>query len=68
VWSTLKGMWQVRNHLRCTEGQRPLPFVVLIRTWENLLAGHRVLIAGRIVQLVVETGLVFLPLDEGGTP
>ncbi len=40
-----------------------------LRTWENLLAGHPVLIADKIVQLVVGTGLVFLPIEEtGGAP
>ena len=69
VWNTLKGMWRNRNSLRVLRGEKELPWIILLRTWENLLAGHSVLVGDRIVQLVVGTGLVFLPVEEtGGTP
>lgn len=68
VWDTLKGMWQGRNVLRSLKGQRALPFIILVRTWENLLAGHRILIEDRIVHLVAGRGLVFQPIPESGDP
>jgi len=66
VWNTLKACWRQRNALRTMNGQTGLSFIVLIRTWENLLAGQPILFADRIVQLVVGTGLVFDP--PGGRP
>lgn len=68
VWNTLKGMWRGRNVQRSLKGQRALPFIILVRTWENLLAGHRILIEDRIVQLVVGIGLVLQPIPESGEP
>lgn len=66
VWNTLKTSWRQRNALRTMKGQSGLPFIVLIRTWENLLAGEPILFADRIVQLMAGTGLVFDP--PGGLP
>ncbi len=69
VWNTLKGMWRNRNAMRVLQGQSELPWITLLRTWENLLAGHPILIADKVVQLVVGTGLVFLPIEgTGETP
>lgn len=66
VWNTLKKMWLGRNAIRTIQGQPPLPFIILIRTWENLLAGYPVLVADRIVQLRVGIGLIFLPIEQAG--
>lgn len=66
VWNALKSMWQKRNSIRTMRRQRLLPRVVLFRTWENLLAGHPILIADSIVQLIVGQGLIFEPLGETG--
>ncbi len=64
VWNTLKTSWRQRNAYRTLKGQTPLPFIILIRTWENLLAGHPVLIADKVVQFILGIGLVFLPIGE----
>jgi hypothetical protein len=36
--------------------------LVLLKTWEDLLAGHPILIEERIVQLIVGRGLVLTPV------
>ncbi|MEO8340401.1 MAG: hypothetical protein ABI604_11905 [Nitrospirota bacterium] len=38
--------------------QPELPMLILIRTWEELLAGQSILMGDRIVRLVVGRGLV----------
>lgn len=58
VWEILKKQWRVRNSVRVIQGERELPIVVLLRTWENLLAGHAVWLGEIVVQLVLGRGLV----------
>jgi hypothetical protein len=55
-------MWQKKNALRVMEMQPELPMLILIRTWEDLLAGQAILMGDRIVQLVVGRGLVHTTL------
>jgi hypothetical protein len=66
AWHALKTSWRHRSAMRILHGQTPLPFMILIRTWENLLAGQRVLLGDRIVQLIVGSGLTFQPTPESG--
>ena len=61
VWDTLKRQWRGRNFVRMMRGEAALPWCILLRTWENLLAGHAVLLGGAVVQLVVGRGLL---IDE----
>jgi hypothetical protein len=51
-------MWQNRNAIRFMRMQPALSMLVLIRTWEDLLAGQTILVGDSIVQLVVGHGLV----------
>ena len=62
VWGVLRKQWQNRNALRIMGLQPALPMLILIRTWEDLLAGQAILMGERIVQLVVGRGLVFTTL------
>jgi len=36
--------------------------LVLVKTWEDLLAGHPILLEERIVKLVLGRGLVLTPI------
>ena len=58
VWGVLRKMWQKKNLLRMMNLQPALPMLILIRTWEDLLAGHEILVGDRTVQLIVGRGLV----------
>ncbi len=52
-------MWHNRNAIRFMRMQPALSMqFVLIRTWEDLLAGQTILVGDSIVQLVVGRGLV----------
>lgn len=62
VWGVLRKMWHSRNVMRLMKSQGEVPMLVLVKTWEDLLAGHPVLLEDRIVQLVVGRGLVLTPV------
>ena len=66
VWNILRTVWKNRNAVRMMRSQKEVPMLVLVKTWEDLLAGHPVLLQERIVQLVVGRGLVFTPPSQGG--
>lgn len=42
--------------------QPEVPMLVLVKTWEDLLAGHSILIEEQIVKLVLGRGLVLTPV------
>ncbi len=58
VWGVLRKQWQKKNSLRIMNMQPELPMLILIRTWEELLAGQAILMGDRVVQLIVGRGLV----------
>jgi hypothetical protein len=62
VWGVLRKLWSNANVVRILRSQREVPMLVLLKTWEDLLAGHPILVEERIVQLIVGRGLVFTPV------
>jgi hypothetical protein len=66
VWTLFKQAWRQRNGLRALNGQSALPFQIVMRTWENLLAGDPVWLGGCIVRLIVGEGLLYQEADELG--
>ena len=62
VWNTLRKIWQNRNRVRVMRSQREVPMLVLVKTWEDLLTGHPILLEERIVKLVLGQGLVLTPV------
>lgn len=62
VWGVLRKLWSNANVVRILRSQREVPMLVLLKTWEDMLAGHPILIEDRIVQLIVGRGLVFTPV------
>jgi hypothetical protein len=58
-WEQLRKQWSDRNAFRLVRGEREIPRIVLYKTWEDLLAGHAVLLDGVILQLVLGKGLTW---------
>ncbi len=61
MWEEMRQQWSDRNAYRRRHGEIEIPRVVLYRTWEDLLAGHAILLNGVILQLVLGKGLTWSP-------
>jgi hypothetical protein len=61
MWEEMRQQWSDRNGYRRIRGEVEIPRVVLYRTWEDLLAGHAILLNGVILQLVLGKGLTWSP-------
>jgi hypothetical protein len=57
MWEELRQQWSDRNAYRRIRGEIEIPRLVLYRTWEDLLAGHAIVLNGVILQLVLGKGL-----------
>lgn len=61
MWEEMRQQWSDRNAYRRIRGEIEIPRLVLYRTWEDLLAGHAVLLNGVNLQLVLGKGLTWSP-------
>ena len=57
LWEEMRNQWSSRNVFRRIRGELEIPRVVLVKTWEDLLAGHAILYNGFILQLILGKGL-----------
>ena len=58
LWEEMRNQWSSRDVFRRIRGELEIPRVVLLKTWEDLLAGHAILYNGFILQLVLGKGLI----------
>ncbi|MBK8379959.1 MAG: hypothetical protein IPL14_19200 [Nitrospira sp.] len=57
LWEEMRNQWSSRNVFRRIRGELEIPRIVLVKTWEDLLAGHAILYNGFVLQLTLGKGL-----------
>ena len=59
LWEDMRKQWQTRNLYCRMRGQLEVPRIVLLKTWEDLLAGHTIWLNGVLLKLVLGKGLLW---------
>jgi hypothetical protein len=59
MWEELRNQWHTQNLYRRIRGQIEVPRIVFLKTWEDLLAGHTILLNGVLLKLVLGKGLLW---------